>query len=711
MTFLLLAISVTDSFGQCPNLITNPGFESGNTGFSSQFTYQSNLTPANTYYVGYNANSYHPSFSGVAHSGSMMMIANGTDNNNSLAIVYQTNVSTVVPNAIYTFSMWCREVYDGSDPTFRVYINDVHVYTATFGFAWTNFVFNWIAPAGITSANIKIREYSVGSNNDYAIDDLLFAQGPATPPAPTTNWTGDHYICGAFNTTAPSSAGASYYRLCRSNDNTGGCAAWVNSGTTYSPGTVVTVSGADLPGNGAFRYYYWYAWDNCGNMSLNSDPTYIRMDQSPPTHDGVTVSSNCWNTDGNNTYAVTTKVSDPMGIGGSTYGTMVLINYQGTYAGYYGGYYAWNTAKALLDAAGYTADQSACAGGGWVGKHATAYGQNAATLVSGSTSVNGTQRTVTFNIRPNSTFPALTANDISSYAQDACGYASGWVNWDLNFSSASAGYISGTVSSVCPGNPVSYTRSGGGGTFQYFEYQWNGNGGSWSGSWGTTNPYTWTSCCPTNTLYVRAVSLIGSCYLYSAPVSTYINPPPAITGQPASPAAVCAGIGAPSFTVTATGAGLTYLWQESTNGGGAWNTISNCTGIYSGCTSPTLTLTNPTAGMNGFKYRCVVSGTCTPQAITDGNATLTVNALPTFTTVQNNVSCYGGNDGSISMTITGGVNNSPYYFSVNNGTDLYTALYTGSYPNFVLTGLSANITYKIRVKDKNGCESAFCTTP
>jgi hypothetical protein len=178
MTFLLLAISVTDGFGQCPNLITNPGFESGNTGFSSQFTYQSDLTPANTYYVGYDAHSYHPSFSGVAHSGSNMMIANGTDNNNSWAIVYQTDIINLTPNATYYFSWWCREVFDSGDPQLLVYINDVHVYTFSFGFAWSNFAFSWTAPAGITSANIKIREYSVGSNNDYALDDLSFERAP-----------------------------------------------------------------------------------------------------------------------------------------------------------------------------------------------------------------------------------------------------------------------------------------------------------------------------------------------------------------------------------------------------------------------------------------------------------------------------------------------------------------------------------------------------
>ncbi|NTW33720.1 MAG: DUF2341 domain-containing protein [Bacteroidetes bacterium] len=96
---------------------------------------------------------------------------------------------------------------------------------------------------------------------------------------------------------------------------------------------------------------------------------------------------------------------------------------------------------------------------------------------------------------------------------------------------------------------------------------------------------------------------------------------PAITSQPANPTAVCAGTGTPSFTVTATGAGLTYQWQEYIS---SWNDISEG-GFYTGTTSAVLTITNPTADMNGYKYRCIVNGTCAPAVISDGNAMLTVN--------------------------------------------------------------------------------------
>jgi hypothetical protein len=75
--------------------------------------------------------------------------------------------------------------------------------------------------------------------------------------------------------------------------------------------------------------------------------------------------------------------------------------------------------------------------------------------------------------------------------------------------------------------------------------------------------------------------------------------------------------------VSASGAGpLTYQWQQST--GGSFNNISDV-GIVSGATTDTLTLSLPTVAMSGYKYRCVVTGACSPAA-TSAAATLTVNA-------------------------------------------------------------------------------------
>ncbi len=110
-----------------------------------------------------------------------------------------------------------------------------------------------------------------------------------------------------------------------------------------------------------------------------------------------------------------------------------------------------------------------------------------------------------------------------------------------------------------------------------------------------------------------------------------------------------------------------------------------------------------TAGGPYSGIMTIVANGCTNTQ----TVSVTINALPTFTTSNYvNVSCYGGSDGSIQVNITGGVDNSTYTFSVNNGTD-YNATYTGSFPTYTLTGLPTG-THKIRVKDGNGCESADC---
>lgn len=115
--------------------------------------------------------------------------------------------------------------------------------------------------------------------------------------------------------------------------------------------------------------------------------------------------------------------------------------------------------------------------------------------------------------------------------------------------------------------------------------------------------------------------LTGTCSLKDTTVAVglVVNTPPAITGQPANKS-ICAGTNT-SFHVAATGSGLKYRWKMNTGSG--WGNVPN-SGIYSGVSSATLVLTGATAANNGYKYRCQVSGTCTP-AVNSAAATLTVS--------------------------------------------------------------------------------------
>lgn len=120
-----------------------------------------------------------------------------------------------------------------------------------------------------------------------------------------------------------------------------------------------------------------------------------------------------------------------------------------------------------------------------------------------------------------------------------------------------------------------------------------------------------------------------------------VVPPPSITSQPANQTVCVGGTAVISAGVSPAVSTTTYQWQESTNGGGTYNNISNG-GIYSGATTATLTLTGVTAGMNGYRYRIVVNGQCPPSPVTSTGAILTVNQPPTVTTNPvNRIVCVG----------------------------------------------------------------------
>ncbi len=88
---------------------------------------------------------------------------------------------------------------------------------------------------------------------------------------------------------------------------------------------------------------------------------------------------------------------------------------------------------------------------------------------------------------------------------------------------------------------------------------------------------------------------------------------PVIITQPTD-ANVTAGNTA-TFKITATGDELTYQWQQSTDNGSTWMDIS-------GATTDTYTTAATTAEMNGYQYRCVVTGK--DGEVTSNAATLTV---------------------------------------------------------------------------------------
>jgi hypothetical protein len=94
----------------------------------------------------------------------------------------------------------------------------------------------------------------------------------------------------------------------------------------------------------------------------------------------------------------------------------------------------------------------------------------------------------------------------------------------------------------------------------------------------------------------------------------------AITTQP-SAASVTAPAAATFGVVVSVPAGATYQWQQKT-GAAAYANIANG-GVYSTATTATLNISNST-GLNGVKYRCVITNAASTAQVTSKGAELTV---------------------------------------------------------------------------------------
>jgi sugar lactone lactonase YvrE len=108
----------------------------------------------------------------------------------------------------------------------------------------------------------------------------------------------------------------------------------------------------------------------------------------------------------------------------------------------------------------------------------------------------------------------------------------------------------------------------------------------------------------------------------TVPALLTVDAVPAITAQPASEAV---GVGSVAIlTVSASGSPApTFQWEESTNGGVSFSSLSDGGGI-SGSSTATLNVVASTVALNGTEYECVVSNS--QGSVTTAPATLNVTA-------------------------------------------------------------------------------------
>jgi len=182
------------------------------------------------------------------------------------------------------------------------------------------------------------------------------------------------------------------------------------------------------------------------------------------------------------------------------------------------------------------------------------------------------------------------------------------------------------------------------------------------------NPANWT-------LSNSALSMPSKC--------VFISSTPVVNAHPAN-RTICNN-GNTTMSISAAGA-TSYQWYVNT---GAGFSPIGPGAPYSGINSSTLTITGGTTGMNGYQYRCVASNGS--GSATSNPATLTVITITT-TGTSNNVSCFGGNNGTATVVPSGGIAPYTYSWSPGGGTGA-TAI-----------GLVAN-NYSVLVTDNIGCQT------
>ena len=252
--------------------------------------------------------------------------------------------------------------------------------------------------------------------------------------------------------------------------------------------------------------------------------------------------------------------------------------------------------------------------------------------------------------------------------------------------------------SVCAGGNVTFSTVATGAV----SYQWQvstDGGTTYSVLPGATNSsYSINGVLISQNNYQYRCSITGQCNvsLTNWAILT-VNAVPAITSQPQS-VTLCAGSNN-TFSVTATGGGLTYQWQLSTDNGTSWNPIS-------GATSNTYTINAITIGLNGNQYRCVVTGSCAP-VVTSNAATLGVVTSVTITTQPADVvACVGSN---ANFTVAGSGAGIVYQWQLStDGGTTWTNISSSNAATYTVTGVTtANQGYKYRCLLSN----ATCTTP
>ncbi|MBK8845942.1 MAG: T9SS type A sorting domain-containing protein [Bacteroidetes bacterium] len=209
----------------------------------------------------------------------------------------------------------------------------------------------------------------------------------------------------------------------------------------------------------------------------------------------------------------------------------------------------------------------------------------------------------------------------------------------LNVSNVYASIIQQpTDSAICEFYNAAFTVAGN----NISSYQWQVDMGSGTYT-DLSNSSTYIGT-KTSQLYIQSAAValngykyrckLGECS-YSNEATLYVNSNTVINAQPQD--AYSCGTGMVVFQVKAIASGIIYEWEvDSLNGSGFQFATSNS--VYNGSSTNLLQLTNVSASMNGFKFRCGIYNSCNFTVTYTQEVILNYNAAPSITLQPVNLS-------------------------------------------------------------------------
>ena len=178
----LLGLQASAAFAA--NLIVNGDFAAGNTGFSSEYAFSSNLGNQGFYDVGTDPHADNGGWSYIggtpsgAPSANMLIVNGGSVGTNR---VWFENGLTVTPDTNYTFSVNVLNLFPASPATLNFSIDGEALgSTFTAGSAvgtWVPFFSTWFSGANTTADVALIDTNTSFGGNDFALDLMCLSAG------------------------------------------------------------------------------------------------------------------------------------------------------------------------------------------------------------------------------------------------------------------------------------------------------------------------------------------------------------------------------------------------------------------------------------------------------------------------------------------------------------------------------------------------------